>query len=191
MLGSNAVKAVHTATFYHSIGTLLRRSTFSSLIPIPSILDHPKSTQQKLLKVSLSALENSYINSRTTINSDPLLIQRSPKDISIPLPFIRDAASNNICPTIKMQQHSVATLNKGIKYGLNPNFYFASTKDVIGTTTLPDLFCQLGLNDRTEEETYECMNRNARRGKRANKGKRACSRQLRRKRRRRFGNHRR
>ncbi len=38
---------------------------------------------------------------------------------------------------------------------------------------------------------WECMNRNARRGKRANHGKRPCSRQRRRSKRRAFGNHRR
>jgi hypothetical protein len=43
----------------------------------------------------------------------------------------------------------------------------------------------------SDDFIYSCMNRNARRAKRANHGKLACSRQRRRKRRRRFGNHRR
>jgi hypothetical protein len=45
--------------------------------------------------------------------------------------------------------------------------------------------------DRLPQETLQLMNRNARRGKRANRGKRPCSRQRRRGKRRAFGNHRR
>jgi hypothetical protein len=46
-------------------------------------------------------------------------------------------------------------------------------------------------SDRLLQEPPQLMNRNARRGKRANKGKRPCSRQRRRGKRRAFGNHRR
>ena len=90
-----------------------------------------------------------------------------------------------------MQPNSVVTLNNVEIDGLDPTCYFAVTENKFRSTSLPGQLDRHDLPERAHDEIYECMNRNARRGKRANKGKRACSRQLRRKRRRRFGNHRR
>lgn len=64
----------------------------------------------------------------------------------------------------------------------------SSRECVTSTFPMPNvLFSQ----ELSFDQNYLCMNRNARHAKRANRGKRPCSRQRRRSRRRQFGNHRR
>lgn len=204
MLGNKAVKAAHAATsiasstakryvLSDSTEALQRRSTFSLLNQ--SIFTQQTSTQQsQLLKFSFTA-DNYYNRCNTTKICDPMLLQTDQTFTTLPLPFIRHTDPTRSYPTAKMKPNSVPTLNSGLSFGINSNCYFEATEDVLVGTTLSNLLCQRDTLDRmstsTDQETYDCMNRNARRGKRANKGKRACSRQARRKRRRRFGNHRR
>ena len=201
MLGNSAVKAVQSATSIarsaskiygkcDSVGTLLRRSKAPSVMP---------STQQSQHFKILFPTTGSYVSSSssssststTTIGLNQIFLQRYQALGSIPLPFIHNANTIRIGPTAKMQPNSVVTLNNVERYGLDPTCYFAVTENKFRSTSLPGQLDRHDLPERAHDEIYECMNRNARRGKRANKGKRACSRQLRRKRRRRFGNHRR
>ena len=206
MLGNSAVKAVQSATFIarsaskiygkcDSVGTLLRRSKAPSVIP-PTLSQQPSTQQSQHFKI-LFPTTGSYvsISSSSTITTtnalNQIFLQIYQVLGSIPLPFIHNANTIRIGPTTKMQPNSVVTLNNVEIYGLDPTCYFAVTENKFRSTSLPGQLDRHDLPERAHDEIYECMNRNARRGKRANKGKRACSRQLRRKRRRRFGNHRR
>jgi hypothetical protein len=147
------------------------------------------------------------MNSSTSIVSNALSFQRYKNQRSIPLPFVHDVDNNAILKVVEEQPHYIAalnnsmlveeqphyiaTLNNSVLHGLNPTCDFLSTKDKLEFATPHGQFYYDDPKEHTHQEAYDCMNRNARRGKRANKGKRACSRQNRRKRRRRFGNHRR
>lgn len=199
MLGNYARKAMHavksitcaTAKIYQkadSVGALRWRSNLSSLIP--SILN--RSQHSQLFNAS-SITKYSYMNSSTSIVYNALSFQRYENQRSIPLPFAHDVDNNAILKVADEQPHYLSTLNNSILvlHGLNPTCYFFSIKDKQEVATPHSQFYYDDPKEHTHQEAYNCMNRNARRGKRANKGKRACSRQNRRKRRRRFGNHRR
>lgn len=169
-----------------SVGVLRRRSNFTLLIP--SILNRPQHSQ--LFNAS-SITNNSYMNNSTSIVSNALSFQRYENQRSIPLPFVHDVDNNAILKVVEEQPHYIAALNDSMLHGLNQTCDFLSIKDKLEFTTPHGQFYYDDPKEHTHQEAYDCMNRNARRGKRANKGKRACSRQNRRKRRRRFGNHRR
>ena len=179
----------------------------------------PLPSQQQLSNVSsiskYSCISSSSSNSTSYIaasNQILLFQQRFDDDTyqrsSIPLPFVHVVDNDAIRKTAAVEMRPLkftnTTLNDNILHGINHNCYFLSMNGRFGSTAdhqQHGLFCY---NDDPKEqrtdthqqtttttEQYDCMNRNARRGKRANKGKRACSRQNRRKRRRRFGNHKR
>ncbi len=201
MLGNNSLKAVHTAASMacaavRMIGrsdvaaTHRRQSTSSSpWKQIPKQL--PSATQSQLLNVSL--LKNEiHIKSTISNASNRIFLSRFETQNSIPLPFVQNVhIGNAIVSDVKMQPLADTSLNNVIMYGLKPIGHFLLQDDKLDTKALPTLFCHDDPTEDSHRETYDCMNRNARYGKKANKGKRPCSRQNRRKRRRRFGNHRR
>lgn len=198
MLGNNSLKAVHTAASMacsvmrmigrsHVPATLRRQSTSSSLWKQrPKQL--PSATQSQLLNVSL--LKNEIHIKNTISNaSQRIFVSRLETHSSIHLPFVQNVhIGNTIVSDVKLQPHDDTSLYNVIMYGLKPA---GLQDDKFDTKAQPTLFCDHDSTEDSHRETYDCMNRNARRGKRANKGKRPCSRQHRRKRRRRFGNHRR
>lgn len=177
---------------------LRQRATLvsTSLPSVRTHYHHPPLSQPSQLFNSSFITEYSYINGKTClVSNQTVLFPQYNTPTPIPLPIVRDGDIPDIRRVDQLSPDNVRTLKNGsTMYGFHcTNHIVSIVNDPWGDSTIPLGFYSHDDDDRSphKDMTYDCLNRNARRGKRANKGKRACSRQNRRKRRRRFGNHRR
>jgi hypothetical protein len=214
MLGKNGIKAVQVATStsfntawkwrgFNFIGSLQQ----PSLLLFPSahanyLCRQQKSQYQqadKLLKYDVSFLspETAFKNHRDgdgyTIDQIPQSTQQS----GVHLPFIHNFQVHNLGNMELIRPSSILQLIHNHMRTVPPSSHVAKAKEHFRTRVSVPRY-HIDSNYLPSQESifhfsnvYYCMNRNARRGKRANKGKRPCSHQHRRKRRRRFGSHRR
>jgi hypothetical protein len=203
MLGNYGRKAVNAAASSHArtfarcypqrqfVSSPLVSSTVEDWQPIPSRLS--------IIELQQSEPETSVYRSffDKSMNYTSIRAQRSlpvyKMEISTTMPFM---SSNGHERAAQIHETDIAA-EKSDKIHMLGSNRAADAVIVKNFLTSSKMQLLVGVGLQTKEHvrdrmnTYYCMNRNARRGKRANKGKRPCSRNCRRKRRRRFGSHRR
>jgi hypothetical protein len=216
MLGKNGINAAQEAAssaFYKATCKLqkvnvacsrLRQSTLCPSIYITHFCPSKISQRQKLMgersQYSLPLISPSAWRSNHAeyvFDQNPVASNSQKNELQ--LPFIQSVQfcrkMDLIETTFNLKLHPYN--NICTSYSINQK---TTTMEQFRTVSKNKSFksCQIDSNITAIREpmldlmnSYYCMNRNKRRGKRANKGKRPCSHQHRRKRRRRFGSHRR